>query len=70
MLQSLHIFELTLTLESEKFQKLLNRVLYDSNVEQDFDNKYIDYALASKGIYSFRSLIETLEKTQYTQAKI
>ena len=48
----LHYFELTLTLDSEKFSKLFNRAYEKSTLYADSDNddKYVDYTLASKGI--------------------
>ena len=51
MMQPKHYFELTLTLDSEKFLKLLNRAFGKSNeITCTDDGKYVDSALASKGI--------------------
>ena len=46
-----HYFELSLTLDSEKFNILLNRAFGKSNGELYSDgDKYVDHALAHKGI--------------------
>ena len=46
-----HYFELSLTLDNEKFNKLLNRIYDKSNGElYSGDDKYVDKSLASKGI--------------------
>jgi len=46
-----YCFELTLVIDADKFDKLMDRACNKSKGEYQSDNdKYVDHALASKGI--------------------